>query len=93
MRAQRRFVIGPYAEADVIDIAPLGAGRGAAGTAELARHVHEIDERAAGAQLIEAEFLLPTLDLAAEYVAVEAKRRVEVGHSQNYVVDPYDSKR
>jgi hypothetical protein len=74
----------------VVDVASLGARRGAAGAAEDAVDRDEVDQRAAGAQLDQADLVLAALDRAAEDVAVERERAVEVDDAQHDVVDLAD---
>src|SRR5690242_10588380 len=78
MGAQRALVERRDAQAEMIDIARLAAGRRAALAAELAVERDQVDERRPGAQLQEAELLLPFLEGAAEHVAIEGAGAAEI---------------
>ena len=83
----RRLVERVDPEAEVIQVAALRSRRRTACTPEHAVDRHEIDQRAAGAQLDQADRILATLDPATEGVDVEAKHRVQVDHAQDKMVD------
>src|SRR6185369_3166521 len=85
--ADRRFVEGLDAEADVVQVAAFRPRRRAAGAPELAVDGHEVDQRAAGAQLHEADLVLAPLDRAAQPLAIETQDAREVGDAQDDVVD------
>ncbi len=76
----------------MIEVARFGARSRAAPASQFASHRHEIDQRGAGAELVEAEVLLHLLHRAAEHIDVEAHHRVEVGHPQNEVIQVLDPK-
>src|SRR6185312_7342048 len=78
MGAQRALVERRDAQAEMIDVARLAAGRRAAHAAEPAVERDEVDERGPGAQLQEAELLLPFLEGAAEHVAIEGASAIEI---------------
>ena len=48
------------AQAEVVEVAPLAPGRHTAGAAQRTVHRHQVDQRAAGAQLHQADVVLPT---------------------------------
>ena len=82
-----RFVERLDAQAEVVEVAAFPAGRGAAGAAEGAVDRHEVDQRAPGAQLDQADVVLAPLDRAAEDVAIEGEHRRDVADAQDDVVD------
>jgi len=75
------------AQAEVGEIAAFLASRRAAGAAERAVDRHEVDQRASGAQLDQADVVLAPLDRAAEDVAIEGDHRRDVADAQDEVVD------
>src|SRR6185436_12720013 len=78
------------AKAEVIHVAALAAGGGAAGLAERAVHRDEVDHARADAQVGHAEFGSIGDEARAEDVAVEARHRLDVAHAQDDVVDAAD---
>ena len=81
------FVERLDAQAEVVEVAAFPAGRGAAGAAERAVDRHEVDQRAPGTQLDQADVVLAPLDRAAEDVAIEGEHRRGVADAQDDVVD------
>jgi hypothetical protein len=57
------------------------------GAAELAIDRHQVQQGAAGAQLHQADVVLPLFQAAAQAVAVEAQHRPQVLHAQHQVVE------
>ena len=57
--AMRTIVEGLDTQAEVVEVAALAPRRGAAGPAERAVDGHQIDQRTSGAQLHEADLVLP----------------------------------
>jgi hypothetical protein len=53
---------------------------------------HQVDQRAAGAKLIQAKLLLHFLDGTAQYIDVEFHRGPQIGDPQNHVVQVRDVK-
>src|SRR5262249_43715949 len=90
VRAQRGLVEGLDAKAQVVEVAPFAARCRAAGASELAVQRDEIQHRAAGAKLDQADLVLAPLDAAAQAVAVEAQHGRHVDHAQHDVVDLAD---
>jgi hypothetical protein len=91
VRSNGGFVERLDAQAEVVEIAPLDAGSRATGAPELAIDGHEINERAAGAKLQEADLVLPALDRASQRAAVEGQHPVQVDHAQDKVIDVKDA--
>jgi hypothetical protein len=87
MAANARFVEWFHPETEVIQVARFLSRRGTAGSAEFAIHGHEINDRSAGAQLNQANFVLASLHRTSESAAVEAKHAVEVDNAQYEMVD------
>src|SRR3954467_12505325 len=87
VRQDRRLVPVVDAEADMVDVAPLLAGRGAAHAAELAVDRHQGDERSADAQLVEADRLLMLFEDRAEHIAPEGSDRLEVDDAVDHMID------
>lgn len=87
MAANARFVEWFYPETEVIQVARFLSRCCTAGSAEFAVHGHEIDDRSAGAQLNQANFVLAPLYRTSESAAVEAKHAVEVDNAQYNMVD------
>src|SRR5262249_18852637 len=79
-----------HAQADMIHVAALASGRRPAQPPEFAGDVDEIDQRAAGAQLRQADLRLQLLDRAAEHVTVEALHARDVTHAQYHMIDTQD---
>ena len=86
MAANTRFVEWFHPETEVIQVASVLAWRRAAGTAEFAIDGHEINDRSAGAQLNQANFILAPFHRASERAAVETKHAVEVDNAQDKMV-------
>jgi hypothetical protein len=87
MAANARFVEWFHPETEVIQVACFLSRRCTAGSAEFAIHRHEINDRSAGAQLNQANFVLASLYRTSESAAVEAKHAVEVDDAQYKMVD------
>lgn len=81
MGAQSGLVEVLDAEREMIEIAPFGAGRGAAFRAERAVKRDKIDEGRSGAQMIEPERLLLMIERAAEHVAVERDHPLDIARA------------
>ena len=81
MAANARFVEWFYPETEVIQVACFLCWCCAAGSTEFAVHGHKINDRSAGAQLNQANFVLTSLYRTSESVAVEAKHAVEVDNA------------
>ena len=75
------------AHTEMIEIASLRSGCGAACPAKRATDRHEIDQRSAGAKLHEPDRIVAALDRASEHVAIEGQHAAEVGDAQHDVVD------
>lgn len=72
-----------HAQAEVIQVATFNPRRRAAHAAEFAVDADQVYQRCARTQLQQANFVLTTLDTAAQDVAIERLHR-------NGVVDPQD---
>jgi hypothetical protein len=70
------------AEAEVIEVAALRAGRRTAGAAEHAVDRHQVDQRPTGTQLHQADRVLPAFHGAAENAGIERDHPVQVGDPQ-----------
>src|SRR5580765_3131873 len=79
------------AQAQMIQIATLDARRLSTGAAEFPGDGHEVDERAAGAQLVETDLHLVLLRRAAEHIDVEAQHALELHHPQHHMIDLADA--
>ena len=76
-----------HSHAEVIHVPALPPGSLTAESPEFTVHRNQVDERTPRPQLNETEFVLPTLDGAAEHVAIEPEHPVEIDDAQNDVVD------
>src|SRR3546814_6365853 len=72
---------------EMVDVAALAPRRRAAHRAELAVDGDEIDQRTAGAQLIEPDLGLRALVGAAENIPVKAGHIVEIGAATDHMVE------
>ena len=75
------------AQAEVIDVARRRARCRAAGTAERAIDPHEVDQRASGAQLHQAEFRQASFLVAAEHAGLEIEHARLVPDAQHEMVE------
>jgi hypothetical protein len=87
MTSNACFVEGLHAKAEVIQVARLRSWRCTSSLAELAIDGHQIDEGSTGAQLNQADGILPTLHGAPQRPAIEAKHLLEVDYAQDEVVN------
>ena len=87
MAANGSFIEGFDAKAEIIEIAALLSGRRPASALELSGNGNKVKQRAAGAQLNQANRILPPLDGATEHVTIKAKHLVEVDNTQHKMVD------
>jgi hypothetical protein len=78
------------AKAEVIEIPRLGPRCGSAHAAEFSICWHQVNERAAGAQLNEPDLILPPLHDAAQRLAIEAQHACDIDNAQDKVVDLAD---
>src|SRR6516225_10488629 len=84
---ERRLIERRDRQAEVLEVAPRA--RWLTGT-ERPIERDEVDEAAARAQLSEPELGLLTLERAAEQIAIERERALELAHAQYDVVDAVD---
>src|SRR3546814_4987536 len=77
------LVEGFDGEREMVDVAAFASRRRAAHRAELSIHGHEVDQRAAGAEMMQDDFGLRAFVGAAEYLFVEAEPPVAVGDAQD----------
>jgi hypothetical protein len=73
-------------KAEMIEVSPFRPRRGSSGTPEFSGNRHEVEERATGTKLYQANRFLATLDSATERVAVETKHPVEINDTQDEVI-------
>ena len=71
----------------MIQVAAFLPGRCTTGFAELAINGHEIDDRPPSAKLDQANFVLTSLDRAAQRSAVKVKHCFEVNNAQHKVIN------
>src|SRR4029077_14612521 len=90
MSPEGRLVERVHAEAEVIEVATLSAGGGAAGPAELAIDGDQVDQRSAGPQLHHPQIILPLFNGAAEDARIEVDHDIDVGDPKHDVVDVAD---
>ena len=85
--AQIVFVewLDPHAE--VVHVVRRRTRRRAALPSEHTRHVDEVDDGIAGAQLVQADLIVHVLDGAAEHRGVEGHAALDIGDSQHDVVE------
>ena len=81
------LVVRVDAQAEVIEVASFLAGCSAPRATERAVDRHEVDQRASGAQLDQADVVLESLDHAAEHLAIEREHRRDVADAQDQVVN------
>src|SRR5688572_846331 len=84
------LVVAVERDAEVIEVAPFLARRGAAHAAQLAVDRHEIDQGAAGPHLGQSDLRLLALHPAAQDVAIEPNHPVAVAHPEDDVVQALD---
>ena len=87
MRHDRDFVVTLDAQADMVDIAALDAGRRATAAPQFSVDVHQIDQRRTGTQLEQPDARLVQLRRAAEHVAIETPHGRDIAHAQHHVVE------
>jgi hypothetical protein len=87
MATNARFIKRIYPKAEMIQVASFLSGCGAARSAELTIHRHEINDGPASSQLNQADPVLASLDRASENSAVEAKHAVDVDNAQHKMID------
>jgi hypothetical protein len=90
---QRRFIERLDAQAEVIDVAPLGTGRPAALPAQLALQVDEIDHRSPGAQVHQTQRLVVPDHLGTKDLAVKIDTALQIGDAQDDVINMLNRKR
>jgi len=88
MRSDLCFVEACDAQRDVIDVSPRGSGGRSPKLPECSSRVDQVDQARAGPQLDKAERPKAAFLAAAEHVAIEAQRLIEVPHPQNDMIDP-----
>jgi hypothetical protein len=86
----RTYIEGPVPSAPKFSITPLALGdqRPAAEPAERTIDVDQIDHRATGAHMHQAELVAPLLDRAAEDVAIELHEPLDIRRPEHQMVDP-----
>src|SRR5688572_22142506 len=77
------LVIAVKRDAEMIEVAPFLARRGATHSAKLAVDRHEIDQGLSGAHLRQSDLGLLALHRATEDIAVEPHHAVAVAHPQD----------
>src|SRR3546814_19609270 len=85
--ADGRLVERGDRDREMVDVAAFAARRRAARRAQLAVDGDEIDQRTAGAQLIEADSGLHALVGAAENLPIKAGHTVEIDDAKDHMVD------
>jgi leucyl/phenylalanyl-tRNA--protein transferase len=74
----------------MIEVAALDPRRGAALGSKRTIDRHKIDQRGAGAKLIQPEIFLDLLDRTAKHIGVEVHHRPQIGHSKNQMIELLD---
>lgn len=87
MPSEFRFIEGFHPEAEVIQVPRLPSGCPATGPADRPIHGDEVEDGPAGAELDQAEVILPSLHSAAEHLAIETEHHLEVSDAQDEVIN------
>jgi hypothetical protein len=87
MATNARFIEWLYSQTEVVQVAGLRSRLCAADLAEFSIDGHEINNRSAGTQLHQANFVLTPLHGAAKRAAVEAKHCFKINNTQHKVIN------
>ena len=93
MGADRIGIERGKAQREVVDVAGFRAGARPSGAAQRRVDRDEIDQLGSGAQLDQADLVDSPLFRAAQRIAIEPKRKFQVGHAQDDVIESFDCDR
>ena len=74
-------------EREMIHVACVRRWRISAGLPERRGDVDEIDQRASGSKLNQAERVKPPLDMASECITIKGDRAIDIGHAKHDMVE------